>query len=168
MRFALVVLLLLLGRDALAQELTVRVDASGEYEAVLSRYWPGCGPLLAPVESTTFAPGQITIVGQDLGPYICGLPTPGGNQTVVAPLGSLLPGQYHLEWTQPNLFSVSIVFVVPSPPIPIPTLSIGLLAFLGLLVVLVALRSNYLLNRTVGDMLRSNQFISALGRLARR
>ena len=28
--------------------------------------------------------------------------------------------------------------------------------------------SNYVLNRTVGDMLRSNQSISALGRLARR
>jgi hypothetical protein len=27
---------------------------------------------------------------------------------------------------------------------------------------------NYVLNRTVGDMLRSNQTISALGRLARR
>ncbi len=29
-------------------------------------------------------------------------------------------------------------------------------------------RPNYVLNRTVGDMLRSNQTISALGRLARR
>ncbi len=29
-------------------------------------------------------------------------------------------------------------------------------------------KSNYVLNRTVGDMLRSNQTISALGRLARR
>ena len=28
--------------------------------------------------------------------------------------------------------------------------------------------SNYVLNRTVGDMLRSNRTISALGRLARR
>ena len=33
---------------------------------------------------------------------------------------------------------------------------------------LIALVSNYVLNRTVGDMLRSNQTISALGRLARR
>jgi hypothetical protein len=30
------------------------------------------------------------------------------------------------------------------------------------------MESNYVLNRTVGDMLRSNQTISALGRLARR
>jgi hypothetical protein len=31
-----------------------------------------------------------------------------------------------------------------------------------------SLHPNYVLNRTVGDMLRSNQTISALGRLARR
>jgi hypothetical protein len=168
MRALLLVVLAVVGQSASAQELTVRRSASGEYEAVLSVHVGGCGPFVTPVESVLVGPGQITIASGDFGPVICGVPPPGFDQTVVATLGGLSPGQYELVWTQPNFFSVAITFSVPSAPAMVPFASPLALCVLALLVFLVALRSNHVLQPTVGDMLRSSVPLPRSGRLTRR
>jgi hypothetical protein len=150
MRCLVLLVICLLGQAANAQDLSVRLNASGEYEAVLSIDVFGCGPFVTPAESITIASSQITIVGEDFGPIICGVPPSGGRQTAITPLGSLAQGQYQLTWSQPNFFSVSVAFGVPFPPTMIPWASPATLGILVALVMLLAVQSNYAFKRTAG------------------
>lgn len=141
MRLLLLLVLAMTGLDADAQDLGVRRNASGGYEAVLTMHVGGCGPFVTPAQSVVVGAGQVTITGQDFGPVICGVPPPGFEQTVVTPIGPLSPAQYQLVWSQPGFFSASITFGVPPAPSMVPLASPLTLVVLVLLVVLVALLS---------------------------
>ena len=168
MRVLLVLALAMLGQGADAQDLSVRLNHAGEYEAVVSAFVSGCGPDILPPESISISPGQITIVGQDFGPVICGVPPPGFQQTEVALLGPLAPGQYQIQWSQPNFFSVSVSFGVPARPVLVPLSSPLTLGILALLIVFLALQSNYVFKPTAEGMLRSSGLLPRSGGLTRR